>query len=167
MSAKRFLSQYLSAHLIGMRCQSLNLKMKFHSNQLSRIAIKTSQECCTIFFQTRRTYVQVQRRWTMEIEKIVQNKAKKSLFPKENKQKSQSRIFSFERFSFHLAGEIRAVVVVLCIQFILRFSLHQEFQSITLQNSRTSTYSPLLNLVLRPCCCRKWNSSQEEILHVV
>ena len=31
------------------------------------------------------TYVQIQRRWTMEIEKIVQNKAKKSLFPKENK----------------------------------------------------------------------------------
>ena len=50
-----------------------------------RIAIKTCQESSTLFCQTRRTYVQIQRRWTMEIEKIVQNKAKKSLFPKENK----------------------------------------------------------------------------------
>ena len=58
---------------------------EFSLESIVRIAIKTSQECCTIFFHTRRTYVQIQRRWTMEIEKIVQNKAKKSLFPKENK----------------------------------------------------------------------------------
>ena len=51
------------------------------------LTIKTCQESSTLFCQTRRTYayVQIQRRWTMEIEKIVQNKAKKSLFPKENK----------------------------------------------------------------------------------